>query len=228
MASPPARPTDAQPRTSAPAHQTERATHAPAADQRPSLVRSATKFAARSHAHQRRSNDRGPFIEHPLEVARLLGDAGCPDVVVAAGLLHDVLETTQTSPSELAARFGADVAELVQAVTEDPSVSSYRQRKQLLREQVHRAGGHAALIFAADKISKVRELPDRVARDRKRYGPTMPAHLLHDLHLRLEHYHASLRMLHGVAPAHPLVERLAADLRDCPVAAPFAVQRLRS
>jgi hypothetical protein len=33
-------------------------------------------------------------------------------------------------------------------------------RKHLLREQVHKAGGYAALIFAADKISKVRELPD--------------------------------------------------------------------
>jgi len=34
-------------------------------------------------------------------------------------------------------------------------------------------------------------------------------------------------MLHGIAPAHPLVKRLAEDLRDCPIAAPLAVQRLR-
>jgi (p)ppGpp synthase/HD superfamily hydrolase len=199
-----------------------------ATEQRSSLVRSAMKFAARSHAHQRRSHDRGPFIDHPLEVARLLRDAGCPDVVIAAGLLHDILENTPTSPAELAARFGADVADLVQAVSEDASIASYRQRKHLLREQVHRAGGHAALIFAADKISKVRELPDRVARDRKRYGATLPAHLLHDLHLRLEHYHASLHMLHAVAPAHPLVRRLADELRDCPLTAQLAVQRLHS
>jgi (p)ppGpp synthase/HD superfamily hydrolase len=185
------------------------------------------RFAARSHAHQRRSNDRGPFIEHPLEVARLLRQVGCPDVVIAAGLLHDVLENSPTSRAELAARFGTDVADLVQAVTEDASVRSYRRRKHLLREQVHRAGGHAALIFAADKVSKVRELPDRVARDRKRYGTTMPARLLHDLHLRLEHYHASLHMLHAAAPAHPLVKLLSEELRDCPLAAPLPTQQPR-
>jgi (p)ppGpp synthase/HD superfamily hydrolase len=195
--------------------------------ERSSLVRSAMRFAARSHANQRRGGDREAFIEHPLEVARLLREAGCPDVVIAAGLLHDVLENTHTSPAELTARFGAEVAGLVQAVSEDASVTSYRRRKHLLREQVHRAGGHAALIFAADKISKVRELPDRVARDRTRYGSVVPARLQHDLHLRLEHYHASLRMLCAVAPAHPLVTRLAEELRACPIAAPPPAPRRR-
>jgi len=192
-----------------------------------SLVRAATKFAARSHANQQRGNERGPFIEHPLEVGRLLRDAGCSDVVVAAGLLHDVLENTHTSPGELTARFGPEVAGLVQAVSEDASVTNYRRRKHLLREQVLEAGGHAALIFAADKISKVRELPDRVAHERTRYGSAVPAHLQHDLHLRLEHYHASLRMLRAVAPAHPLVTRLAEELHRCPITAPAPPPRRR-
>jgi (p)ppGpp synthase/HD superfamily hydrolase len=156
-----------------------------------------------------------------------LRDAGCPDVVIAAGLLHDVLENTHTSHSELTARFGAEVAGLVQAVSEDASVTNYRRRKHLLREQVHRAGGHAALIFAADKISKVRELPDRVAHERTRYGTAVSARLQHDLHLRLEHYHASLRMLRAVAPAHPLVTRLAEELHHCPITAPAPPPRRR-
>jgi (p)ppGpp synthase/HD superfamily hydrolase len=217
MTSGPAGYTGAQRRTSTPAR----------AGQRSSLVRAATKFAARSHASQRRGSDHGPFIEHPLEVAGLLRDAGCPDVVIAAGLLHDVLESTHTSPTELTARFGAEVAGLVQAVSEDTSVANYRRRKHLLRVQVLEAGGNAALIFAADKISKVRELPDRVARERSRYGSAVPARLQHDLHLRLEHYHASLRMLRGIAPAHPLVTRLAEELRDCPIATPTPPPRRR-
>jgi (p)ppGpp synthase/HD superfamily hydrolase len=183
------------------------------------LIRSAMKFAARSHANQRRASDHGPFIEHPVEVARLLRDAGCPDVVVAAGLLHDVLETTQTSLTELMARFGAEVAGLVQTVSEDASIRSYRLRKQRLREQVQDAGGHAALIFAADKISKTRELPDRVARERARYGTVMPERLQHDHQLRLEHYSQSLRMLQRIVPAHPLTQCLADELRTCPIAA---------
>jgi (p)ppGpp synthase/HD superfamily hydrolase len=212
MASRPAGPTGVRSRTR---------TSAPT-DHRSSLVRAALKFAARSHAGQRRGSDRRPLFDHPLEVARLLRDAGCPDVAVAAGLLHDVLQSTATSPAELTARFGAEVSALVQAVSEDPTVTSYRQRKHLLREQVHSAGGDAALIFAADKISKVRELPERIARERARYGSALPGRIQHDLHLRLEHYHASLRMLRAVAPAHPLVMRLAEELRDCPIAAPAA------
>jgi (p)ppGpp synthase/HD superfamily hydrolase len=218
MASRPAGPNDAktrisrltrQPDSDSPARQS-------ATGQPSSLIRSAMKFAARCHANQRRDSDRGPFIEHPIEVARLLRDAGCPDVVIAADLLHDVLENSHASVAELTACFGADVANLVQAVSDDASIPSYRQRKQLLRKRVRDAGGDAALIFAADKISKVRELPDRVARDRARYGTAVPAHVQHDHQLRIEHYTETLRMLQAIAPRHPLVNRLADELRNCP------------
>jgi (p)ppGpp synthase/HD superfamily hydrolase len=217
----PAEPTDAQARSSTLTRQSDSATSAPrSATRRPSsLIRSAMKFAARCHATQRRESDDAPFIEHPVEVGRLLRDAGCPDVVIAAGLLHDVLENTHTSVAELAACFGAEVANLVNAVSDDASIPSYRQRKQLLREQVRNAGGDAALIFAADKISKIRELPDRIARERARYGSAVPAHLQHDHQLRIEHYNESLRMLKAVAPRHPLINRLANELRSWPTGA---------
>jgi (p)ppGpp synthase/HD superfamily hydrolase len=164
-----------------------------------SLERAARIFATRCHARQQRASDGARFIEHPLEVARLLRDAGCSDVVVAAGLLHDVVEGTSVSFDELAARFGAEVAELVRAVSDDARISSYRLRKRLLREQVDRAGGNAALVFAADKISKVRELQGDARRE-------------HSQQLRLEHYRESLGMLQRIAPQHPLVQRLAREL----------------
>jgi (p)ppGpp synthase/HD superfamily hydrolase len=84
---------------------------------------------------------RAPFIEHPMEVARLLRDAGCREVVIAAGLLHDVLENTAATARELTARFGTEVTTLVQAVSDDASVHDYRERKQLLRDQVEDADG---------------------------------------------------------------------------------------
>jgi (p)ppGpp synthase/HD superfamily hydrolase len=173
-------------------------------DQSSSLARSARVFATRCHARQRRASDGARFIEHPLEVARLLREAGCSDVVVAAGLLHDVVEDTAVSAEELRARFGPDVANLVLAVTEDVRIRSYRTRKHLLREQVRRAGDDAALLFAADKISKVRELSEHAQRDQAEA-------------LRLEHYHESLGMLRSGAPQHPLVSRLADELEACPL-----------
>jgi (p)ppGpp synthase/HD superfamily hydrolase len=201
------------------ASQTDRA----AVDQASALARSARAFAARCHARQRRESDGAPFIEHPLEVARLLRDAGCSDVLVAAGLLHDVVESTDVSAAELRARFGAAVANLVQAVTDRTRVESYRLRKQVLREQVRSAGVDAALLFAADKISKVRELPDLARRDRARFVATPRAtrardHMEHDHQMRLEHYRESLRMLQLAAPGHALVQRLARELDSCAIA----------
>ena len=186
-----------------------------------SLARAARVFATRCHARQWRDSDGARYIEHPLEVARMLRAADCSDVVVAAGLLHDVLEDTAVSAEELRARFGADVAMLVVAVS-DTGGGGYRERKQRLREQVRLTGGDAALVFAADKISKVRELNvacTHDATDAAAGGRRVDTRREHVRRLQIEHYYASLEMLRAVAPHHALVDRLAEELADCPYAA---------
>lgn len=191
------------------------------ADQGSSLVRSARAFAALAHAGQRRESDAAPFIRHPSEVAQVLRDAGCSDVVVAAGLLHNTLDGTRVTVARLAMLFGDDVARLVEAVSEDPSISTYRERKQELRERVRNAGRDAALLFAATKIAEVRELPDRLRRDDERCDTTAPARhgrvrarLKRSHQLHMEHYHASLHMLQDVAADHPLVKQLAREIAN--------------
>jgi (p)ppGpp synthase/HD superfamily hydrolase len=193
-----------------------------ASDQASALTRSALAFAVRCHAGRRRTSDGAPFIEHPLEVGRLLGTAGCSDVLVAAGLLHDVMANTEVSADELTERFGLEVADLVAAVSNDTSVHSYRRRKQVLREQVRRAGLDAAVLFAADRISKLGELPQQVMRDRAWFDEEAPGsrawgRLEYFQQMRVEHFQQSLRMLQHVAPGHPLVRRLADDLDSCPI-----------
>jgi hypothetical protein len=191
-------------------------------DQTSSVIRSTLAFSTLCHAGQRRDSDGAAFIQHPLEVAGLLHHAGCSDVVVAAGLLHDLIEDTQVTVEQLTAQFGPDIAQLVQAVSEDPSIPTYRRRKRSLREQVRHAGRDAALVFAADKIAKVAELPDRARRNQARIDAARSPHrtrerLDHSFQLRLEHYHESLRMLEQVAPGHPLVRRLANELDSHPI-----------
>jgi (p)ppGpp synthase/HD superfamily hydrolase len=199
-----------------PAAEREGMSQVGAAMQQPALlVRAALRFASRRHARQRRDSDGAPFIEHPMEVARLLRDVGCREVVIAAGLLHDVLENTAATARELTARFGTEVTTLVQAVSDDASVEDYRERKQLLRDQVEDADGDALLIFAADKISKVRELSHTLKGRRARLAVTTPDGLQHDVRLRLEHYQESLRMLQRRAAWHPLVACLAHELDTC-------------
>ncbi len=120
-------------------------------------TRAALVYAQERHAGQLRKADRAPFIEHPVEVAWLLYRAGAPDHVIAAGVLHDTIEKAGADAAELRERFGARVADLVLALSEDPSIRTYARRKAALREQVAAAGPEALMVFAADKISKVRE-----------------------------------------------------------------------
>jgi (p)ppGpp synthase/HD superfamily hydrolase len=131
--------------------------HLSFADQLP-LTRKALRFGLEHHAGQRRGGDRAAFVLHPLEVASLVERSGYPDHVVAAAVLHDVLEDTDAKRSDLEQLFGRDVADLVAAVTDDPAIEDEEERKRDLRERVRRLGGYPAVLYAADKVSKVREL----------------------------------------------------------------------
>jgi (p)ppGpp synthase/HD superfamily hydrolase len=166
------------------------------------IAQSAIDFARSRHEGQRRDADDAPFVVHPLEVAILLRDAGYPDHVVATGALHEVLEDTDVDREELQERFGPDVAELVEALTDDPSIEDQRERRAALRLQVAQAGETAAAVFAADKVSKTREL--RMKADR---GP-----LDEDSRAKLEHYCESLDMLERALPGSELVDCLRAEL----------------
>ena len=80
------------------------------------LVTQALNFAAQQHAHQRRKGEAGePYLNHLCEVANLLSlsTRGQDAELVAAGLLHDVVEDTGASRAEIESLFGADVASLV-------------------------------------------------------------------------------------------------------------------
>ena len=128
------------------------------------LTRAALDFADERHAGQKRDMDDLPFVTHPMEVACLLHEAGYSDEVVAAGVLHDVLEDTDAVRADLDKLFGPAVAYLVAAVSDDPAIEDPKERKAALRLQVAEAGQRAAAVFAADKISKARELRVRLNR----------------------------------------------------------------
>ena len=163
----------------------------------------ALAYAEREHAGQLRAVDRAPFIVHPVEVAQLLHHAGAPDYLVAAGVLHDTVEKTDATVDELRERFGARVAALVEAVTEDPRIVDFSERKAALRAQVAAAGPDAMRLFVADKISKVRELRLELFAHRFARG-TYAGHL--------SHYRASLALAERQLPDEPLVAQLRAQL----------------
>ena len=89
------------------------------------MAQAAVRFARVRHAGQHREVDHAPFIAHPIEVGCLLHGDGKPDEIVAAGLLHDILEKTATTSAELHRRFGPHIARLVESVSDDPSLADY-------------------------------------------------------------------------------------------------------
>jgi len=79
-------------------------------------IREAAEFGASAHKGQKRLSGE-PFIAHPVAAAAILADLRLDADTIVAAILHDVIEDTPTPKDQLAAKFGADVAELVDAVT---------------------------------------------------------------------------------------------------------------
>jgi (p)ppGpp synthase/HD superfamily hydrolase len=137
----------------------------------------------------------GKGVPHAEETARVLDAAGCPDAVVLAGLLHDVVEDTPWTVADVSARCGPVVAGLVAAVTEDDTIASYKPRKRALREQIALAGPDAIDITLADKVASLRYAVERDKRVPKR---------------KVAHYVATVAMAEWAG--HPALGREVADL----------------
>lgn len=104
------------------------------------LVLRAAQFAAHKHRDQRRKDVKAtPYINHPINLAEVLHtDGGVHDpIVIAAALLHDTIEDTETTYDELRGIFGTSVADVVIEVT-DVKFLAKDSRKRL---QVAKAGG---------------------------------------------------------------------------------------
>ena len=161
------------------------------------------------HAGQRRG-DGTPFIDHPLEVASLLDRVGAADELIAAGVMHDLIEKTDVTASALRERFGPRITGLVLAVSDDDRITGYAKRKAALRQQVAGAGDEALTLFAADKLSKLRELRRETAADSE--AAATPGRVRELRARRLRHYQSSLALLEERLSESPLVRELGDEL----------------
>jgi HD domain len=112
------------------------------------LTRAAVEFALDRHAGQRRASDDAAFMVHTLEVASLLDRSSYPDRVLAAAVVHDVIEHADVEHAELEARFGREIAKLVSVVSADPAIEGEEEQRDELRERVRRVGGDALAVYA--------------------------------------------------------------------------------
>jgi len=180
-----------------------------AAAARSPLIREALAKATEAHAGQVRNGSGGmPYIEHPLAVADLVAEHGFGDEVVAAALLHDVVEDSETTVEELRQSFGEPVAGLVAVLSDDESIADYRERKREHRTRVAAVDGDALAIYAADKLTNTRLLRRAYAEQ----GEAVAAEFKVPLELKVEIWNADAELLRQLAPQPPFVDELEAEL----------------
>jgi (p)ppGpp synthase/HD superfamily hydrolase len=159
------------------------------------LLREAYEVAHEAHHGPRRRGETD--IDHPVAVAEVLFEYGVTDEeVLAAALLHDVVEDTDTSLDDVGDHFGERVRGLVEDMTEDARIETYSERKAEHRGRVVRDRNVSA-IYAADKLAKSRSLQ----RTNEEVSPK-----------QLEHYLATLELLCETHPELPFLPDLRSEL----------------
>ncbi len=126
------------------------------------LLRRAYVFSALEHKGQVRHSGE-PYLVHPLEVSDILADMKLDAVCIAAGLLHDVVEDTLTTPEKIREKFGEDVAHIVEGVTKIgaiPFSSSEERQAENFRKMLLAMVDDIRVILVklADRLHNMRTL----------------------------------------------------------------------
>ncbi len=179
----------------------------PSADE--NLLNKAYVYAMQKHGTQRRANG-DPYFSHPLEVAGILTDLKLDDATIAAALLHDTIEDTDATRSEIDAAFGEDIGRLVEGLTKI-------QRLDLVSKKAAQAENLRKLLLAisedvrvllvklADRLHNMRTLEFMPEESRKRnaeetleiYAPLAGRMGMHDMREELEELAVQRRQSRG-------------------------------
>ena len=134
-------------------------------------VERAIQFAVFAHAGAKRKGKERPYILHPVEAMTIVSALTDDQDVIAAAVLHDVVEDTPFGAADLEREFGPRVRALVAAESEDkmkemPAEASWRIRKQATIDHLKELSRDEKLICLGDKLSNLRE----IARDYAKLG----------------------------------------------------------
>ncbi|MCD7754507.1 MAG: HD domain-containing protein [Clostridiales bacterium] len=135
------------------------------------ILEEAILFAVEAHSGAVRKGSTVPYILHPLEAAAIASTITENQTVLAAAVLHDVVEDTPCTPEQLEARFGPSVASLVAAETEDKRPgqtpeSTWRVRKEEAIRHLRRDPRREVKIIAmGDKLSNLRAMYQALTRE---------------------------------------------------------------
>jgi len=120
----------------------------------------ALSFASKKHRGQKRRNKQSyPYINHPIEVVRLLTEVGgiYDADIISAAFLHDTVEDTDATAEEIEKEFGTAVKDYVIELTDDMSLPSKIRKQKQIDAAPHKSNG-AKLIKLCDKISNITDI----------------------------------------------------------------------
>ena len=120
-------------------------------------IEEAIEVAAEAHQGQYRKGTRTPYITHPYAVGLILMEAGCPESMIIAGILHDTVEDTDLTLAFIQERFGEDIARIVDGCSENKALR-WRARKTERIEALKNASPEVCTVTCADKLHNLRTI----------------------------------------------------------------------
>ena len=138
------------------------------------LLDRAIVFEVRAHAGTERRGKGFPYIVHPMEAVEIVATMTNDQELLAAAVLHDVVEDTDTTVDDLRREFGDRIASLVEAESDhmepgESGAASWRARKQAAVDRLARASRDAKVVALGDKLSNMRA----IARDYAQQGDAL-------------------------------------------------------
>lgn len=121
----------------------------------------ALSFAIKAHKGQKRKKSKEPYVIHPIRVGTYLLATTGNYALAIAGLLHDVIEDTKYTYSDIKDMFNKDVADLVLEVTDDLELKASLPRKQYWLKKWSEMSDDARVIKFADRLDNIRDRPTK-------------------------------------------------------------------
>jgi RelA/SpoT family (p)ppGpp synthetase len=162
------------------------------------LLNRAYVYAMKAHGEQTRASG-DPYFSHPLEVAAILTELKLDDATIAAALLHDTIEDTETTRPDIDELFGPDIGALVDGLTKLKKldlVSKEAKQAENLRKLLLAiaADVRVLLVKLADRLHNMRTLHYMSVGSRKRiseetldiYAPLAGRIGMHEMREELE------------------------------------------
>ncbi len=130
-------------------------------------ISKAIEFSAKAHEGHFRKGSQAPYITHPFEVAKILGEAVDPEeneALIIAGLLHDTVEDTDTSLDTIRREFGEAVADLVASDSENKRLPWEARKQHTIDFLKNEATRDMQMLACADKLANLRSVKADYAR----------------------------------------------------------------